>query len=60
MVEDAAKNYGIDVLVNAVGGSTIIARPAAKVDELSLDDWQRLINFNLNGTFLFCMRSCRS
>ena len=43
----------IDVLVNAVGGSTIISRPAAKVDELSLDDWQRLINFNLNGTFLF-------
>jgi NAD(P)-dependent dehydrogenase (short-subunit alcohol dehydrogenase family) len=43
----------IDVLVNAVGGSTIISRPAATVDELSLDDWQRLINFNLNGTFLF-------
>ena len=43
----------IDILVNAVGGSTIIPKPAAKVDEHSLDDWQRLINFNLNGTFLF-------
>ena len=54
VVEDAAKNYGIDILVNAVGGSTIIARPAATVDELSLDDWQRIIAFNLQATFLFC------
>jgi NAD(P)-dependent dehydrogenase (short-subunit alcohol dehydrogenase family) len=53
-VEDAAKNYGIDILVNAVGGSTIIAKPGATVDELSLDDWQRIIAFNLQGTFLFC------
>jgi NAD(P)-dependent dehydrogenase (short-subunit alcohol dehydrogenase family) len=44
----------IDVLVNAVGGSTIIARPAATVDELALDDWHRLIAFNLDATFLFC------
>ncbi len=44
----------IDILVNAVGGSTIIARSAATVDELSLADWQRLITFNLDGTFLFC------
>jgi NAD(P)-dependent dehydrogenase (short-subunit alcohol dehydrogenase family) len=52
-VEETAKHYGIDILVNAVGGSTIIARPAATVDELSLDDWQRIITFNLQGTFLF-------
>ena len=45
---------GIDILVNAVGGSTIIARPAATVEQLSFSDWQRLIDFNLNGTFLFC------
>ncbi|HET7883838.1 MAG TPA: SDR family NAD(P)-dependent oxidoreductase [Acetobacteraceae bacterium] len=50
----AAKQYGsIDILVNAVGGSTIIERPGATVDELSFDDWQRLIHFNLSGTFLF-------
>ena len=54
VVEETAKNYGIDILVNAVGGSTIIAKPAATVDELSLDDWQRIIAFNLQGTFLFC------
>jgi NAD(P)-dependent dehydrogenase (short-subunit alcohol dehydrogenase family) len=44
----------IDILVNAVGGSTIIAKPGAKVDELTLDDWQRLLHFNLTGTFLLC------
>ena len=53
VVERTAKDYGIDVLVNAVGGSTIIARPNATIDELSLDDWQRVIQFNLQGTFLF-------
>src|SRR5262249_12750065 len=44
----------IDILVNAVGGSTIIPRPAATVDELTLAEWQRMIAFNLEGTFLFC------
>jgi NAD(P)-dependent dehydrogenase (short-subunit alcohol dehydrogenase family) len=43
----------IDILVNAVGGSTIIGKPAAPVDELSLHDWQQLLDFNLTGTFLF-------
>src|SRR5213595_3332668 len=43
----------IDILVNAVGGSTIVAKPAADVDELDFADWQKLIDFNLSGTFLF-------
>src|SRR3984957_2856339 len=42
----------IDILVNAVGGSTIISKPSAMVEEHSLDDWQRVIRFNLDGTFL--------
>jgi NAD(P)-dependent dehydrogenase (short-subunit alcohol dehydrogenase family) len=55
LVEGTVKEFGrIDVLLNAVGGSTIIPRPAATVDELTLDDWQRLIAFNLEGTFLGC------
>ena len=54
-VEGIVHEFGrIDILVNAVGGSTIISRPAASVDELTLDDWQRLIAFNLEGTFLGC------
>jgi NAD(P)-dependent dehydrogenase (short-subunit alcohol dehydrogenase family) len=44
----------IDILVNAVGGSTIIPKPSAAVDELTLDEWQRMLHFNLTGTFLFC------
>jgi NAD(P)-dependent dehydrogenase (short-subunit alcohol dehydrogenase family) len=53
-VADVAREFGaIDILVNAVGGSTIIARAAALIEELSFDDWQRIIAFNLSGTFLF-------
>jgi len=44
----------IDILVNAVGGSTIIPQPAAPVEELTQDDWHRVLTFNLEGTFLFC------
>ena len=55
VVASVVRDFGrIDILVNAVGGSTIIPRPAATVDELTLADWQRLIAFNLDGTFLFC------
>ncbi len=49
-----AREFGrIDILVNAVGGSTIISKSGATVDELSFADWQTLIGFNLSGTFLF-------
>jgi NAD(P)-dependent dehydrogenase (short-subunit alcohol dehydrogenase family) len=54
VVESVVRELGrIDILVNAVGGSTIIPRPEATVDELTLTEWQRLIAFNLDGTFLF-------
>jgi NAD(P)-dependent dehydrogenase (short-subunit alcohol dehydrogenase family) len=53
-VAAVASEFGaIDILVNAVGGSTIVAKPGADVDELSFADWQKLIDFNLSGTFLF-------
>ncbi|HZK89615.1 MAG TPA: SDR family NAD(P)-dependent oxidoreductase [Stellaceae bacterium] len=54
LVADIAREFGgIDILVNAVGGSTIIPRSGATVDELTLEEWKRLIDFNLDGTFLF-------
>ena len=54
VVRRALTAYGrIDILVNAVGGSTIVPRPAATLDEMSLKDWQTLLDFNLTGTFLF-------
>jgi NAD(P)-dependent dehydrogenase (short-subunit alcohol dehydrogenase family) len=53
-VASVVQEFGrIDILVNAVGGSTIIAKPGAAVDELTFADWQKLIDFNLSGTFLF-------
>ena len=42
----------IDILVNAVGGSSIIPNSTAPVDNLSLNDWDKIIQFNLTGTFL--------
>ena len=54
LVAEIERDHGrIDILVNAVGGSTVIANPQATTEELSFADWQRLIAFNLDGTFLF-------
>ena len=54
VVRRTVESHGrIDILVNAVGGSTIIGKPAAPVEELSLREWQQLLDFNLTGTFLF-------
>ena len=54
VVKSTVEAHGrIDILLNAVGGSTIIAKPAATVDELTLKEWQQLLDFNLTGTFLF-------
>src|SRR5256885_1246242 len=53
-VDGVARAHGrIDILVNAVGGSTIIARPAATVDELTLAEWQRPIAFKPGATLPF-------
>jgi NAD(P)-dependent dehydrogenase (short-subunit alcohol dehydrogenase family) len=55
VVSSTAREFGaVDILVNAVGGSTIIAHPGADMDQLTLADWQRLVAFNLDGTFLCC------
>ena len=53
-VASVEQEFGrVDILVNAVGGSTIIANSGAGVDELTFAEWQRLVAFNLDGTFLF-------
>lgn len=55
LVADVLAEHGrIDIVVNAVGGSTVIDAPAATVDELAFRDWQKLIDFNLDATFLLC------
>lgn len=54
-VPSVVRDFGaVDILVNAVGGSTVISHPAATVDELTIAEWRTLITFNLEGTFLLC------
>jgi len=53
LVADVARDHGgLDILVNAVGGSTVIANPQATTEQLTFADWQKLIAFNLDATFL--------
>lgn len=53
LVAGIARDFGsIDILVNAVGGSTVIDKPTATTEQLTLADWQRLIAFNLDSTFI--------
>ena len=53
LVDSVIANLGkIDILVNAVGGSTIIQNSSASVDNLAFDDWNKVLDFNLRGTFL--------
>lgn len=54
VIEGTVAMHGrIDILVNAVGGSTIIEHAGSPVDALTFDEWRKLIAFNLDGMFLF-------
>ena len=56
VVDDAVKRFGrIDILVNAVGGSTIIAKPGATTDEPKSCSWLgasalRIVSFQQHDT----------
>jgi len=53
LVADVVKQHGtIDILVNAVCGSTFFVNDTATTEQLTLAEWQKLIAFNLDGTFL--------
>lgn len=54
-VEAAQAEFGrVDILVNAAGIPMV-----APSEELALEDWQRAIDINLTGTFLFCQAAGR-
>lgn len=44
----------IDILINAVGGSSSSGEPAVLTENMSLEQWQGLISLNLNSAFLCC------
>jgi NAD(P)-dependent dehydrogenase (short-subunit alcohol dehydrogenase family) len=55
VVSAAVQQFGrIDVLVNAAGIPMV-----APTTELPLDHWQRALDINLTGTFLFCQAAGR-
>lgn len=52
LFEQVVAKFGrVDMLFNNAG----IGAPAVDIDQLSLDDWQKVINVNLTGVFL-CTR----
>ena len=57
LFDSVVSGFGrVDILVNAVGGSSIIANGEARVDELTPEEWDTVVRFNLRGTFL-CTRA---
>ncbi len=44
----------IDILINCVGGSTVIDNSGRPVEELEPEEWKRVLDCNLDSTFLFC------
>lgn len=55
VVEQLVNDLGkVDILIHLVGGFMM-----GKTDEFSFEDWQYLLNLNLNTTFLVCKHSLR-
>ena len=53
-VKTALEAFGrIDILVNCVGGSTVIADPLLPIERTSDDDWSRMMAFNLQPMLSF-------
>ncbi len=53
VIADTLSQEGrIDILINTVGGGTIISDSGTTIDALTLDDWRNLVDFNLTGSFL--------
>jgi NAD(P)-dependent dehydrogenase (short-subunit alcohol dehydrogenase family) len=52
LFDQTTRSYGrLDLLFNNAG----IGAPAVPIDELSIDQWRRVVDVNLSGAF-FCMR----
>jgi NAD(P)-dependent dehydrogenase (short-subunit alcohol dehydrogenase family) len=52
VVSKVKENYGrIDVLVNSIGGSTVVENSMALVEDMTLADFERVVEFNLVPIF---------
>jgi 3-oxoacyl-[acyl-carrier protein] reductase len=49
-----AKYLRLDILINAVGGSSSPGNAATRIEEMDLQHWQSLLALNLTSTFLCC------
>lgn len=53
VIDQTLKAFGrIDILVNAAGGAG--AKRSHQIDEVEIEDWDRIIETNLKSTFLMC------
>lgn len=55
IVDSVIRRFGrIDILVNVVGGSTVIDNAGVTLEEMKPDEWERVVTVNIRGTFLCC------
>jgi len=51
MVNETVKTFGtVDILVNNAGGGS----PLVSIEDIELEEWERIIRNNLTGTFICC------
>jgi NAD(P)-dependent dehydrogenase (short-subunit alcohol dehydrogenase family) len=57
MVEETVRNLGsLDILVNVAG---VIQNPHDSAEKIPLEEWARIIDTNLRGTFVCCQEAAR-
>ena len=54
-VEDVVNRWGrVDILVNCLGGAVVNPDAPERTEDLTIDAWQEMLDFNLRGVFLYC------
>ena len=54
-VEDVINRWGrVDILVNCLGGTAGAPNSRARIEDVTIEEWQMVLDFNLRGVFLYC------